>query len=417
MPAAKLTFANGKVRHEDVETGDLLHVEGYDKNVQRHYDVKCVVILTGTTIAGSSNANDTHAGYQPHSTAAALAAGDLILVITDPDSSPTAVTGIHKVNSSGNASPLSDGFHASGSNLYSYSVRVHNNSTSYLEQDRMYMVSEAGGEPTFELGTDAVVATEIGDHKLKEMEKVIDSNAATISTNNPESGLNSEGDLFRQTKTDHYVYTSLVCRENAGTGDIADDEKSMSWDVDSATLRVHNHTHTADQSRDITLAAGVTTSYRLTVGDTTSGTITDSNRDDPDHVPVQFGGNLHADGNAWINEDLRVVGEITHGGSTSTSDMRLKTKTRDLHSPDMATSLLSLQGIQYHLNNDPKRRQRFGFSAQEVQSVFPQLVRKDELGFLSLDYIGLIAPLVETVKEQQAQINELQSRLSKLESS
>lgn len=54
-----------------------------------------------------------------------------------------------------------------------------------------------------------------------------------------------------------------------------------------------------------------------------------------------------------------------------------------------------------------KERKRLGFVAQEVQQLFPELVQQDKDGYLYVDYVGLIPVLVESVKEQQEQIDEL----------
>ena len=49
----------------------------------------------------------------------------------------------------------------------------------------------------------------------------------------------------------------------------------------------------------------------------------------------------------------------------------------------------------------------FGFIAQELREVFPNLVSEDGDGFLSVNYTELIPVLVDVVKEQQKQINYL----------
>lgn len=59
-------------------------------------------------------------------------------------------------------------------------------------------------------------------------------------------------------------------------------------------------------------------------------------------------------------------------------------------------------------------RQRIGFLAEEIQSVFPELVEEDSNGFLYVDYIGLVPILVESIKEQQTQITTLKNLLQKL---
>lgn len=58
-------------------------------------------------------------------------------------------------------------------------------------------------------------------------------------------------------------------------------------------------------------------------------------------------------------------------------------------------------------NSQEKSRKRLGFVAQEVQELFPELVEEDKEGYMYVDYVGLIPVLVESVKEQQEQIDEL----------
>lgn len=56
------------------------------------------------------------------------------------------------------------------------------------------------------------------------------------------------------------------------------------------------------------------------------------------------------------------------------------------------------------------KKDRIGFIAQELQSIFPELVSENEEGYLYVDYAGMIPVLVEAIKEQQAKINELKKQ-------
>jgi hypothetical protein len=58
-------------------------------------------------------------------------------------------------------------------------------------------------------------------------------------------------------------------------------------------------------------------------------------------------------------------------------------------------------------SNKAKEKIRLGFIAQDLRQFFPELVEEDKDGYMYVDYVGLIPVLVESVKEQQAQINEL----------
>ena len=56
----------------------------------------------------------------------------------------------------------------------------------------------------------------------------------------------------------------------------------------------------------------------------------------------------------------------------------------------------------------------FGFIAQELREVFPELVYEDTQGFLSVNYTGLIPVLVDALKEHNSEIKELKSEIAAL---
>ncbi len=55
--------------------------------------------------------------------------------------------------------------------------------------------------------------------------------------------------------------------------------------------------------------------------------------------------------------------------------------------------------------------------AQEVEIVFPELVKTNpDTGFKSVEYGNLVAPLIEAIKEQQAEIEILRTELAGIKS-
>ncbi len=58
---------------------------------------------------------------------------------------------------------------------------------------------------------------------------------------------------------------------------------------------------------------------------------------------------------------------------------------------------------------------QIGIIAQEIQQVLPEVVKEQEDGYLEINYANIVALLIEGMKEQQAQITELQTRLKTLE--
>lgn len=55
---------------------------------------------------------------------------------------------------------------------------------------------------------------------------------------------------------------------------------------------------------------------------------------------------------------------------------------------------------------EPDSRTRFGFIAQEVKEVLPELVVEDENGYLSVDYLGFIPILVDAYKNLESRVKE-----------
>ncbi len=54
----------------------------------------------------------------------------------------------------------------------------------------------------------------------------------------------------------------------------------------------------------------------------------------------------------------------------------------------------------------------YGFIAQEVREILPDLVIEDEEGYLAINYTGVIPLLVEAYKNLQTQVEYLENRIS-----
>jgi len=61
--------------------------------------------------------------------------------------------------------------------------------------------------------------------------------------------------------------------------------------------------------------------------------------------------------------------------------------------------------------NKDEYKTEIGFIAQEVKELFPDIVESDKEGLLSVNYIGLIPIMVETIKEMKNKIDVLESDL------
>lgn len=102
------------------------------------------------------------------------------------------------------------------------------------------------------------------------------------------------------------------------------------------------------------------------------------------------------------------AGIITATDFNSTSDINLKTNIKPILSP--LSKLLQLNGVTFNWKKDD--RPSVGVIAQEVEKVFPELVNETE-NFKTVNYDGLIGLLIEAIKEQQQQIDELKKQVNK----
>jgi uncharacterized protein YidB (DUF937 family) len=101
---------------------------------------------------------------------------------------------------------------------------------------------------------------------------------------------------------------------------------------------------------------------------------------------------------------------VASGDVTAFSDARVKENVETL--PNALESVKQMRGVTY--NKIGEEKQSVGVIAQELEEVVPQLVHTDEEGMKSVAYGNITAVLIEALKEQQAQIEELKSRLDGL---
>lgn len=65
----------------------------------------------------------------------------------------------------------------------------------------------------------------------------------------------------------------------------------------------------------------------------------------------------------------------------------------------------------YELDYNFDDNLHFGMLAQDIEKVFPNLVTKDENGYLSLNYTEFIPLLIESLKEQNEKILKLEEEI------
>lgn len=114
-------------------------------------------------------------------------------------------------------------------------------------------------------------------------------------------------------------------------------------------------------------------------------------------------------------QTLDVRGTIGNAGTVYHSDKRWKTNITDLdHSLEKVTQL---HGVHYEWRTDTHPEMNFssgpqiGLIAQEVETVLPEVVSTSDAGYKSVDYARIVPLLIESIKEQQQQIETLRAEL------
>lgn len=115
-----------------------------------------------------------------------------------------------------------------------------------------------------------------------------------------------------------------------------------------------------------------------------------------------------------FNKSLNVGGSLNVTGDIcayATSDERLKTNIITLDNP--LERLSYLKGVEYDWNElSGKEGHEVGIIAQDLQKALPAAVVERDNGYLAVQYERVVALLIEAVKDQQRQIDELKAKLS-----
>jgi hypothetical protein len=117
---------------------------------------------------------------------------------------------------------------------------------------------------------------------------------------------------------------------------------------------------------------------------------------------------------------LHVDGDVV-AYSTTVSDKRLKDNVKTID--NALEKIMKLRGVEFDwIGASRKGQHDIGLIAQEVEEVIPEIVREKEFKvgeftdnkqtFKTVDYDKMVGVLIEAIKEQQQQINELKEKLN-----
>lgn len=130
------------------------------------------------------------------------------------------------------------------------------------------------------------------------------------------------------------------------------------------------------------------------------------------------GMDIGSSGSYWLRGYITT---LFYSSLVQTSDEKFKTNIATL--PSMKDKFMLIRPVSYNLKTDVKENQvdkdvsnfQYGFIAQEIKKIFPELITTREDGMEGMSYTELIPIMVEVIKGQQAAIDSLTTRVSALE--
>ena len=162
--------------------------------------------------------------------------------------------------------------------------------------------------------------------------------------------------------------------------------------TDSTPIRIGEHA-----SGDMTLYHNGTDSFitnqtgELKVATETSG------------IVVRIG---HTTSEVYTGDNFTVNGNLTE-----VSQREMKTNISNIE--NILPAVLQLQGVSFDWKKDKNEKNHYGLIAEDVEKILPNLVSHDEEGKAQgIQYSKMTAVLLEAIKEQQIQIDELKSKLN-----
>lgn len=111
-----------------------------------------------------------------------------------------------------------------------------------------------------------------------------------------------------------------------------------------------------------------------------------------------------------IENDLYVSGSIFN-----TSDLKLKDNIEPLNL-NKINDLFNLKAVSFSFKSDSQKKIHYGFLAQEIEKIYPELVDDNNLGYKSVNYTEMIPLLLSKMKIMQNEMDELKLKLQTITS-
>ncbi len=141
---------------------------------------------------------------------------------------------------------------------------------------------------------------------------------------------------------------------------------------------------------------------------------------------TELGSGLQVTGESYMDGSLTVSGSVLGSGPyVDVSDKRFKKNIATMESAEILEKIRRLEGVSYELdtsrmksqrrlgrggyNNEDLNGRQYGFIAQDVEKIFPELVYTDDDDFKGLQYSRFAPILAEGLKQLSEEVRALQA--------
>ena len=245
------------------------------------------------------------------------------------------------------------------------------------------------------------------------------TSASNVTIGGSLTGITGVGTITTGTWNGSSISTSYtdakVTAGNAGTG-ISVNQTTGSLTVTNSgvtSLVAGTNISISGSTGAVTVNVSGTVSAATSATNATNTAITDDTSTNSTHYPTYVSATSGNAGQKTSSSKFTFnpsSGLLTSTDYNSSSDKRLKTNIKTVESA--LDKVNSLRGVTFKWKEGGN--EAIGLIAQEVQKVIPEVVTKDDSGYLGIRYTNIIGVLVEAIKEQQDQINTLKKQIEKL---
>lgn len=196
------------------------------------------------------------------------------------------------------------------------------------------------------------------------------------------NSVNGDNGQIRAVKAISFDWSSMASYEDSGYHGIESKSETGTFDDDMRINSYGNVIVTIDSNKNDGLPSSAGAHFVIQKESKTDGT------------DLFY---IYENGNAGF------LGSVTASSFLYSSDKSLKTNIQPLQNP--LENVQKLQGVSFNWKESGKAD--IGLIAQDVEKVFPELVSTNSNGIKSVEYGNIVAVLIESIKEQQKQIDEL----------